>query len=88
MARFLKEKNLEHCPRLCDTKAFRMENDALGIEMFLNGNAIFRFVKPEKKDIEQLSRLKISELIITMSPLTEIETQQEIDKFIGYAMKF
>ena len=86
MARFFGEKNLIQCSKPCVKKAFRMENNALGVELFLDGNVVFRFAKPDKNDVQLLRKLNISELVISMKPLTGVENWQEIDRLINYSM--
>lgn len=86
MARFFGEKNLIQCSKPCVKKAFRMENNALGVELFMDGNVVFRFAKPDKIDVQLLRKLNISELVISMKPLTGVENWQEIDRLINYSM--
>jgi hypothetical protein len=86
MARFLGERNLEQCSKPCDTVAFRMKNDSLGDELLLEGNVVFRSVIQKNKDIGRLHNLNVSEIVITMTPLTGIENHHEIDKFVKNIM--
>jgi len=90
MARFLGEKDPEICSRPCIDRAFRLENDSLGIELFLNGNVVFRLVKPSLKDKlfklfkirDKLLKTKANDFVITMNPITKIESRDAINKLI------
>lgn len=78
-ARLLGMKSLEQCSRPCYLNAYSMENEFLKTNLFLHGNAIFRLCDPEKRDLAHLKELGVSELILTMGPLTGIRSQPQID---------
>ncbi|MDQ1279674.1 MAG: hypothetical protein QG670_936 [Thermoproteota archaeon] len=82
MARFLDVTNLEKCPRPCYTQALRLKNEIINLDLFLHGNTVFRLTEPTQNDINRLYKTKVSEFVITMSPLTKINTQKDIDALI------
>lgn len=81
-ARFLGENSLEGCSRPCQTRAFLLKHDILDIELFLHKNAVFSFVEPTRKEARKLRRNKIAEFVVTMSPVTRIESRREMDALI------
>ena len=86
MARFLGEKSPEECSRPCLRRAFLLRNeaiDAVGFELLLHGNAVFRFAHPSTEEVAELERLGVAELVLTMSPLTQVDTAQIIDDLIA-----
>lgn len=82
MARFLGEKSLEKCSRPCLDRAFIIRNDMIGVRFFLNGNVVFSFSQPSHDDIRKLQKRDVTEFIMTMNPVTGIDTQQKIDETI------
>lgn len=86
LARFLGEKTLEQCSKPCETVAFRMKNDELGDELLLGGNVVFRSMMQKREDIRRLHNFNVSEIVITMNPLTGIASHQELNTFIKDTM--
>jgi len=81
VARFLGEEIPENCSKPCDEKAFLIKHDVIGVEMTLGGNVVYKNLQPSKREIE---KLKIAdELIITMSPATEIKNKEKFDEIIN-----
>jgi len=90
MARFLGEENLETCSKPCLTRAFVLRNKVLeeyGVDFFLGGNTVFRLVQPSGRDIVDLEKIGVAELILTMNPITRIYTQGSIDSMISDMME-
>ncbi len=81
-ARFLGEKNLESCSKPCLTRAFLMENAILGIKLYLHGNTVFRFMEPTKNDVKELVNSEVTKVVVTMNPITKVESRHEIDVLI------
>lgn len=88
-ARFLGEKSPETCSRPCLRRAFVLKNEALreyeeefGLELFLSGNTVFRLVQPSPGDITDLQEAGVDELVLTLNPITRIDTAEEIDNLI------
>jgi len=79
-ARFLGEKAPQACSKPCKTRAFLLKRDEL--ELFLNGNVVFSQTSPSEKDMERLLKHDISELVISMNPITGILSREKIDEFI------
>jgi len=81
-ARFLGEKSPQSCSQLCKTKAFLLKREEFRLEFFLHGNAVFSLIEPSEKDIRSLLENDVSELVITMNPVTRILGRQELDTLI------
>ena len=79
MARFLGEKSLDQCSRPCYTKAYSMENEELGVDMYLHGNTVFKLVDPDRRTVNQLARRGVGELVLTMSPLSRVSSKAELE---------
>jgi hypothetical protein len=82
MARFLGEEDLDRCSRPCYTKAYSMDNEYLGIDMVVQGNTVYKLKKPDRKTVRQLVNRGVSELVLTMSPITGVNTREQIDSLI------
>lgn len=78
-ARFLGEKRIDKCSKPCYGRFFRIVHDKLGVELFLHGNAVFRLMKPTRKDLRRLVENGVSELVIPMSPVTNTLSRVGID---------
>jgi hypothetical protein len=83
-ARFVGEEDPEKCSKPCLRKAFIIKNEVFNLEFFILGNAVFRMVKPNSEAIEKLQRSGIDEFILTMDPVTGVNSKQKID----YSMAF
>ena len=84
-ARFLGEKSPETCSRPCLRRAFMLRNEALqeyGVDFLLGGNTVFRLVQPSPGDVADLEKAGVAEFVVTMSPITRIDTSEKIDDFI------
>ncbi len=94
-ARFVGEKSPEECSKSCFENAFLLKlprkevsegfflNEFLPMpELFLYGNAVFRFAQPLREDIKKLKRSTVEEFVISMNPVTRIDKRQKIDDFI------
>ena len=82
MARFLGETDLDQCSRPCYTKAYLMSNPILDKKLYLHGNVVYRLEAPNKKTMSSLKNSGASELILTMSPLSQITTQPQLEDVI------
>jgi len=82
LARFLGDENLDRCSRPCYTKAYSMENEYLGIDMILQGNTVYQLTEPDRKTTQQLAKRGVREFVLTMSPITGVKTQAQIDSLI------
>jgi hypothetical protein len=82
MARFLGEENLDQCSRPCYTKAYSMDNELLDIGMYLHGNTVFKLTDPDRNTITQLAKRGINELVLTMSPLSKVNSQTQLNSII------
>ncbi|UCH02063.1 MAG: hypothetical protein JSV20_09695 [Candidatus Bathyarchaeota archaeon] len=81
-ARFLGEKSPESCSQPCNTQAFLLKHNILRLELHLYGNAVFRSVKPTKKDAKKLIKNGASEFIIGMNPITKVATREKVNALI------
>ena len=83
MARFLGEASPEECSKPCLDRAFLLRNEAFGLQLYLHGNAAFRLVQPSPKDVPDLEKHGVTELVLTMNPLTRIDSAERIDNAIS-----
>lgn len=81
-ARFLGEKSLENCSRPCEKRAFILKHDELGVQLVLDGNAVFRFAEPSRKQINKLSKNGIYDFVVTTGHATKIKSRNDIESFI------
>lgn len=79
-ARFLDEQSLDICHKPCQTKIFRLEQEVLDLQLFLHGNVVYQ--QKSLKGLRRVNTKKIMEFVITMSPLTQVESHQEINSLI------
>lgn len=82
MARFLGEEDLASCSRPCYTQAYLMDNELLETRLFLQGNAVFRLMEPDRKRMVQLAKRGVTELVLTMSPLTGVRSCTQLENLI------
>jgi hypothetical protein len=78
-ARFLGEEAPEECSQPCLHRAFYLRNEAFGLELYLHGSAAFRLVEPQPDAVRQLEQVGVSELVLTMNPITGIDSAGKID---------
>ncbi len=86
MARFLGEKSPETCSMPCLQRAFVLKNEALkdyGLDFLLGGNTVFRLVQPSSEDILDLENAGVAEVVLTLNPVTRIDTARKIDDLIS-----
>jgi hypothetical protein len=81
-ARFLGEKRPEACSKPCVTEAFHLRNDLYDLEFFLLGNVVFHFEQPSKEDFEKLNKDSVSDLVLTMNPISGIDSRKKVNDFI------
>lgn len=77
-ARFCGEGKLDRCSKPCDTKAFQLIQKKLKAEFYLNGNAVYRLIRPTKKDVRTLEK-KADEIIIPVNPVLKIKNRYNLD---------
>jgi len=78
-ARFLGEEVPENCSRPCLHRAFLLRNEPFGLELYLHGNAAFRLAEPHPEAVKQLESVGVSELVLSMNPVTRIDSAERID---------
>jgi len=83
-ARFHGEGDLEHCSKRCGKDAYSMENDILKTSLLLHGNVVFRNMEPKRTDVRELAQSGVTELVITMSPITTILSKAQLDDLIQH----
>lgn len=81
-ARFLGEREPESCPEPCNTRAFLLRQKTLGIDLYMHGNVIFRLTEPSQRDVKRLYKQGVDEFVVTVNPITKIESRKKIDAFI------
>jgi len=78
-ARFLREEIPEDCSKPCLDRAFLLRNEAFELELYLHGNAAFRLAEPHPEAVKELEKAGVAELVLTMNPLTRIDSAEKID---------
>jgi hypothetical protein len=76
-ARFLEEKSPEECSRPCLSRAFLLKNElleAVGVDFFLHGNAVFRVVQPSPREMLAAREAGVAEVVLTMNAITSMMT--------------
>lgn len=81
-ARFLGEKEPEHCSMPCLNKTFLLKHEAFG-DMYLSGNTIFGMMDPKQEDFESLRKNRVTDLVVAMNPLTKTTNADEINNLIS-----
>ena len=82
MARFLGEKDFDRCSRPCYSKAYFMNNPTLEKKLYVHGNTIYRLEEPNPKTMESLKKSGVSELVLSMGPLSKMTSQSSLDEVI------
>ena len=83
MARFLGEVEPALCTKPCLSKAFNIRQKELEKNFILHGNVVFRAVEPNMREARQLKRTGVDELIIPMSPVSRLNTVNELDEVMA-----
>lgn len=83
MARFLGEEVPEDCSRPCLDRALFLRNEGFGLDLYLHGNAAHQLVGPHPEDVEQLREIGVAEVVLTMNPITRVDSAEEIDNMIS-----
>jgi len=85
-ARFLGEEKAETCSKPCYKRAFLLKTPVKS-ELYLNGNTVFSFEEFSGKDLTKLHNSDITELVVTMNPITRVSSHREIDNLISQTRK-
>lgn len=85
-ARFLREESPEKCSKPCLDRAFLLRNEAFGLEFYLHGNVAFRLAEPHPEAVKELENLRVAELVLTMNPVTGIDSAEKIDATMSKLM--
>lgn len=81
-ARYFNEPIPERCSMPCFKTAFLLKHDIFG-QLYMDGNTIFVMIEPTTKEMRQLWASKPMELVMTMGPMTKIQTAEDIDARIS-----
>jgi hypothetical protein len=81
-ARFLGEEEPSLCTKPCFNKSFNITQKELKKSFVLHGNVIYRFVDSQQRDVKQLQRMGVQELIIPMGPVSKLYTTEHINDAI------
>jgi hypothetical protein len=82
MARFVGVENLDACPKPCHTRAYFMKNQTLNVDLYLNGNVVYKLKEPTKQRISSLEKQGINELVLNLNPLTRSSLKMSIGSLI------
>lgn len=81
-ARFLGEKSPKSCSKPCDRQIFLLKHRTLKAELFLCGNAVFSRAQPSRSGVRKLYVRGVNQFVITMGPITRIDSRQRINELI------
>jgi len=85
-ARFLGEVSPSSCSRPCLDRAFYLTNEgfrAIGLGLFLQGNAVLRQVEATRVDIRTVADAGVNELVLHAGPVTGLDTVEKIKRRIS-----
>ncbi|MEM2094384.1 MAG: hypothetical protein QXI32_03705 [Candidatus Bathyarchaeia archaeon] len=82
MARLLGEKEPALCTFPCLRRTFKITQKELGRSFMLQGNVVFSLVEPEQRDIRELHRMGVEELVIPAGPVSRLMTTKDMDAAI------
>jgi hypothetical protein len=78
-ARYLDEKTPEKCAKHCNTKMFLLKQTALGMELYLHGNVVYRAEKPSGRAFTRLTKRSEVEFVISMIPVQHLDSTEQIN---------
>ena len=82
-ARFLGEEEPAHCSKPCLTKVFKIKQKELDKTFTLHGNVVYRLVDSTLRDMRQLRRMGVDEVVIPMGPVSNLNTTEELDEAVA-----
>ena len=82
MARFLGEVEPALCTKPCLSKAFNIKQREVQRTFVLHGNVVFRLIESSQKEVRELHKLGIEELIVPMGPVSRLTTTKEVNEAI------
>jgi len=83
MARFLGEVEPALCSKPCLSKAFIIKQEAVQRTFVLHGNVVYRLVESPQRDVKELQRLGVDELIVPMGPVSRVTTTKDVNEAIS-----
>jgi len=79
MARFLGEEEPTLCSKPCLSKAFKIKQKELEKTFTLNGNVVYRQVESTQKEMNQLRRMGVDEVVLSIGLVSNLFTKNDID---------
>jgi len=70
-ARFLDEPDPTRCSHPCLGRAFRIKQETVGVELFLEGNVVYRYSEPQPHELKDLEDLGEIEVVLSASCLSD-----------------
>jgi len=83
MARFLGEEEPALCSRPCLDKVFTIRQKELERYFILNGNVVYQPVVSSQREMKQLMRMGVDEVVLTMGPVSNLLTRNDVDEAIA-----
>jgi len=81
-ARYLGEDDPENCSRPCDTKAFKLKQKQMGIELYLLGNVAYRMTQPSQTEIETLNKIGVKDIVISINTIMKTGERNKLNALI------
>jgi collagenase-like PrtC family protease len=82
-ARFLGEDKPAHCSKPCLTNAFNIHQNELKKEFVLSGNVIFRLVGHSRKEVSEINKIGIDEIILPMGSISRLHSSGDLNNVIN-----
>jgi len=80
MARFMGEEEPTLCSKPCLAKALKIKQKELEKTFTLNGNVVYRLVESTQREMIQIRRTGIDEVVLPMGPVSNLTTKEELDE--------
>lgn len=80
-ARYYHEDIPHQCSRPCLKTSMLLKHPVFG-DLYMDGNTIFGVVEPTQNNMRKLKSAGVNEIVLTMSPITDLRSTQDLDRTI------
>ena len=81
-ARFLGEIEPAFCTQPCLSKVFTINQREVQRSFILHGNVVFRLIESPQREVKELQKLGVEELVIPMGPVSGLLTRKSVNDAI------
>lgn len=82
MARFLGEVEPSLCTQPCLSRAFNIGQRELKKNFVLHGNVVFRLTQSQRREVKELQKIGVDELVLPLGPVSKLSTTKDINDAI------